>query len=91
MNSVRVSVKDDIMIPAKANFVSLKHTTAMIEPIASKVIEGGILMANCLVNPSTADKHLPICLMNVTNEDVVLLKRYQYWPVVEGRINQNIV
>ena len=29
-------------------------------------------MVNCLVNPSTADKYLPIRLMNVTNEDVVL-------------------
>ena len=31
-------------------------------------------MANCLVNPSTADKYLPIRLMNVANEDVVLQK-----------------
>ena len=31
-------------------------------------------MANSLVNPSTADKYLPIRLMNVTNEDVVLRK-----------------
>ena len=45
-----------------------------MEPIASKVIEEGILMANCLVNPSTADNYLPIRLMNVTNEDVVLRK-----------------
>ena len=45
-----------------------------MEPIASKVIGEGILMANCLVNQSTAAKDLPIRLMNVTNEDVVFQK-----------------
>ena len=82
MDRVRVSLKDDIVIPAnsqvvvpaKENFVSPKHTTALMEPIASKVIEEGVLMANCLVNSNTADKYLPIRLMNVTNENVVLRK-----------------
>ena len=31
-------------------------------------------MANYLMNLRTAEKYLPICLMNVTNEDVVLRK-----------------
>ena len=69
-----IPANSQVVVPAKANFASLKHTTALMEPITSKVIEERILLANCLVNPSTADKYLPIHLMNVTNEDVVLRK-----------------
>ena len=45
LDSVRVSMEDDIVIPVnsqvvvpvKANLVSLKHTTALMEPIARKL------------------------------------------------------
>ena len=72
MKDVVIPANSQVVVTTKSNFASLKHTTVLLKPITSKVIEEGILMANCLVNPSTADKYLPICLMNITNEDAVL-------------------
>ena len=54
--------------------VGLDSVRVSVKDESWQVIEERILLANCLVNPSTADKYLPIHLMNVTNEDVVLRK-----------------
>ena len=73
-HDIMIPANSQVVVPAKTNFVSLKHTTALMEPISIKVIEEGILMANCFVNPGTADKYIPIRLINFTNEDVALQK-----------------
>ena len=61
LQSVSVFVENYTVVAVK--FESLKkqilpkHPDALMEPNMGKVIENGILMANCLVNPMTLDKY----------------------------------
>ena len=82
MDNIRVSVREDTVIPAnsqllvsaKVNVTSLKHTTALVEPIPGKTMEEGLLMAKSLVDLTRADTCLPVRLINVTAKSMLLHK-----------------
>ena len=82
LDNVRVSVREDTVIPpnsqllvsAKLNVTSLKHTTALIEPIPGKEVDEGLIIGKSLVDLTRRSTYLPVRLMNVSAESLLLHK-----------------
>ena len=82
LDNIKVSLKEDtvilansqLLVSAKVNVTSLKHTTALMEPIPGKTMEEGLLIAKCLVDLARADTCLPVHVINVTAKSVLLHK-----------------
>ena len=82
LDNVRVSVREDTVIPpnsqllisAKLNVTSLKHTTTLFGPIPGKEVNGSLVIGKSLVDLTRAGTYLPVHLMNVSAESLLLHK-----------------
>ena len=82
LDYVRVSVREGAVIPpnsqllvsAKLNVTSLKHTTALFEPITGKEVNESLVIGKSLVDLTRVATYLPVHLMNVSAESLFLHK-----------------
>ena len=63
-----------LLVSAKLNVTSLKHTTALFEPIPGKEVNESLVIGKSLVDLTRAATYLPVRLMNVSAESLLLHK-----------------